>query len=200
MAEQKKHVFLTGNIQVGKSTILKSVINNNPDLKIAGLITRWINKTDFSRAGLYMFPADRKTLATVWAACCEESSEADRAKLAKLLSSNNLIAAFDSGNYKKKILFKNVFDDLGKQYLKKARNADLILIDEIGILEDKSYAFHEEVLKLLNGNIPIIGVVRNKPGTLTDAVKNHPNVELIEVTRENRGKIRDDLNAYIVQK
>ena len=197
MADSFKHIFLTGNVQVGKSTILKYVLDNNPDLKIGGLFTRWINKTDAAKAGLYMFPADRKTINTVWGTCASGSSEPDAALLGKLLSSANLIATFDSGNYKKKILFKNVFDDLGKQYLKKAKNADLILIDEIGILEDKSYAFQEEVLKLLNGTVPIIGVVRNKPGTLTDAIKNHPRVDVIEVTRANRDKMKEELTTYI---
>lgn len=189
MNEFKKHIFLTGSVQIGKSTLIRSVIEAYPNKNIGGFFTRWIDKGNINGAGLYIFPCDKKTIPLLWG----DNPKINSSDLSSYITDENLIATFDPSNYKKKIIYKDVFDTVGKKYIKSSKNSDLIIVDEIGIMEDKSYVFKDEVLSLLEGDTPILGVVRNKSGVLTNAVKNHADVEIIEVTRDNREKLKKEL-------
>ena len=53
--------------------------------------------------------------------------------------------------------------------------------------------FKKADLNVLKGDTPVIGVVRDKPGVLTDAVRWHPNVRTIVVTVENREEVLREL-------
>ena len=53
--------------------------------------------------------------------------------------------------------------------------------------------FQKAVLSVLDGDATIIGVVRDKPGVLTDAVRNHLNVHTVVITVETRENVLIDL-------
>ena len=50
-----RHVFLTGDIQTGKSTILRRYLERHPDLRVGGLRTVW--KNGWSVCGSSSHPA-----------------------------------------------------------------------------------------------------------------------------------------------
>ena len=187
------HIFLTGKIQVGKSTILRSILEDHPDWQLKGFFTKWIRRGPSNKAGLYIFPADRETIFNVQD-YLDNIDEDDCPLLdPDLLKSENLLAEFSSDNYKKKCVHTEAFDLWGKKLLSDKKKADLIIMDEIGIFEDGSKDFLKAVTTILNGSTPVMGIVSARKGDVTYAVENSPNVEVIEVTKENRDKLRKDL-------
>lgn len=81
--------------------------------------------------------------------------------------------------------FPEVFDHGGLRVLASfAPDADLIVMDDIGRFEMSAPRYSAALLRLLDGDTPILGVLRLRDTPFCAAVKAHPNVRLIEVTRD----------------
>ena len=63
---------------------------------------------------------------------------------------------------------------------------DLILMDELGPAEAEAERFQQLVLDTLDGEVPVIGVIQKAESEFLDQIRNHPNVDVVEVTMENR--------------
>ena len=63
---------------------------------------------------------------------------------------------------------------------------DAILMDELGPHEESALDFQTAVFRALEGDTPIIGVLQKADSAFLCRVATHPNVRLIEVTKENR--------------
>lgn len=72
----------------------------------------------------------------------------------------------------------------------------LIIIDEIARMELASEAFAGLVTEAFDGAASVVATVHVHPHPFTDALKRRPDVELIEVTPENR----DALPAMLVER
>ncbi|MBI2868309.1 MAG: AAA family ATPase [Chloroflexi bacterium] len=62
----------------------------------------------------------------------------------------------------------------------------LVIVDEIGRMELLSDLFTETIFRLLAGGKPVLGTIMLDPHPAADAVKRHPAVKLIGLTRTNR--------------
>jgi nucleoside-triphosphatase len=71
--------------------------------------------------------------------------------------------------------------------------ADCYLVDEIGKMECLAPALVAAIEGLLDGGRPLVATVAAKGSGLIAAVKARPDVELIEVTRENRDVLPEAL-------
>ena len=97
-------------------------------------------------------------------------------------------------------MFKK-FNIYGSKLIRDSRNkADLILMDECGSLECEAYEFQDEIINTLNGQKPILGVVKLASKGWTDAIRNHPNVKMITVTKENRDYLPEKLKEIFYEK
>lgn len=166
------HIFLTGEIHVGKSTILRRWLAAHPDIRLGGF--RTVPKLGDAgvRDGVHIVPA---------------------AGDAPLVPENCILRCRGKWPNCELRRFTHVFDTVGVSLLEEADGCDVILMDEIGIQEDEAVQFQRAVLARLDGTIPVLGVVRNKTGVLTDAVRRHPNTEIIPVTVENRAYLWENL-------
>jgi len=156
------HVFLTGGIQVGKSTIIDKTLSL---LKITpgGFRTYFGSDRGASDRFLYMSSAVG----------------------AKLFSVKNAVAYFAEG--KAPQAFTRRFDTYGVELIRSAGNSsNLIIMDECGSLERGALVFQKEVIDALDGNTPVFGVIKQSSGGWTDRIRNHPKVRLITVTVNNR--------------
>ena len=72
----------------------------------------------------------------------------------------------------------------------------MLLMDECGRLEQRLPAFRQRVLELLDGSIPILGVVREDAMGWLEEIRRHPRVRLIPVTEENRDRRPEELASY----
>ena len=90
--------------------------------------------------------------------------------------------------------FPDAFETAGLAALADAEDCDLILMDEIGRMERHADAYSARIRTLLDGVVPILGVVQKKADTpLAAVVRSHPNVCLLEVSAENRNNLLPEI-------
>lgn len=75
-----------------------------------------------------------------------------------------------------------VFDDVGVKLLCDIPQGSLVLLDEIGVMEDAAKKFTARLFELLDGNYRVIAAVRDRSTPLLDAVRGH--VKSINVSAE----------------
>lgn len=173
----KKNVFLTGDIQVGKSTIIKKYLAARRPV-YGGFCTLGGNYQPDGSSGVYIFPAAGEPVFR------EENCVFWR------------IGHRAEGGIE---LYPEVFDTLGVRLLETEPDCRLLVMDELGALEAPAEAFCAAVLAKLDGPLPILGVAQPKDSPLLRAVRAHPDTELVEVTAENREAVLARLlEEYIV--
>lgn len=160
-------LFLTGEIQVGKSTVIAKtleILNITPQ----GFRTYFGPDRGLPDKFLYMNSADKP----------------------KVYSKAYAVAIFTEGNPPQVLVEK--FDNFGAELIRSARTGSpLILMDECGSLERDAHLFHKEILAALDSSIPVLGVVKQASRGWTDFIRNHPNVKLFTVTEKNRDELPD---------
>lgn len=87
------------------------------------------------------------------------------------------------------------FDALGAPLL--ARPRGLLVMDECGRLEGAAFRFQRAVLDALDGEAPVLGVVREGFPGWTKAIAAHPGVALITVTADNRDALPERLAGLL---
>ena len=161
------HIFLSGDVQVGKSTIINKVLNTL-NVPYKGFRTYGAECKEDGSSVVYISPADNLDDKTV--------------------------AAYRGGNgHSKMDINKDAFEVKGVEILKKSLNSDvnLILMDEIGFIESHFEGFKNAIREVLNSNKTILGVVRNKDTDFLNEVRNHESVTVIVVNKENRDQLPD---------
>ncbi len=156
------HIFLTGEIQIGKSTVIAKTLSL---LKITpgGFKTYFGPDRGLPDKLLYMNSASEPNV----------------------FREENAVARFFENKPPQSLTRK--FDTYGVELIKSARTGStLILLDECGSLERDAFVFQKEVIDILDGNTPVFGVVKLASEGWTDRIRNHPKVKLITVTEENR--------------
>jgi len=172
-----RHIFLTGDIQVGKSTLIHRVLALHPGLRLGGFYTLSAYPgADSSLRHVYMVPAARPHTP------CDAS---------------NTVALCHPGRPLRR--FADVFDRLGPMYLAQPDSPDLVLMDELGTLEGEALRFQSAVLRRLDGRVPVLGVIKPKPSPFLDAIRGRPNVHIIEVTADNRDSLPEPLDRLLTQ-
>lgn len=167
-----KHIFLTGEVQVGKSTVINSVLAAL-ELRVGGFRTAFDGDRAKAERWLYLWDAAEPPA----------------------LDESHGVVRFRAQS-RAEILTER-FDALGGGALRRAREsgAELILMDECGRFEAQAAGFQREIFSALDGDIPVLGVVRQGFHGWLDTLRAHPKVEVLTVTAENR----DALPAQIIQ-
>lgn len=160
------HTFLTGDIQVGKSTIIRRYIEHTK-VRIGGFKTVFVPRGDGSDA-LHIVRADGTDV------CCADN----------LIFIRNV-----SGDGTFSPISTETFETAGVALLSDVSACDLVIMDELGPKEEQATAFQAAVLAHLDGDKPIMGVVMKRESKFLDKVRSHPNVRMITVTVENREDI-----------
>lgn len=167
------HVFLTGEIQVGKSTVIAKTLSLL-NITYGGFKTYFGPDRASSNKLLYM------------------NSATD----SYIYSEELAISRFRTGYSPLPLTDK--FNTLGVQFIRQARLfSDLIIMDECGSLERDAILFQEEILNVLDGNIPVLGVIKLSSMGWTDCIRYHPDVKLITVTHENRNELPQVIPHFI---
>lgn len=169
MPEIKKHLFLTGEKQVGKSTLLRRLIEERA-LDCSGFETRafFLNgeRRGFTLHGRVDMPPYENDCVV-----CVRIAE------------------------KKSVPVPEVFASSGTAILKKSLEADApyILMDELGRLESSIPAFTQQVISALDGNKRVLGVLQKCDSALIEQIKAREDVTVLVVTPENREELLDIL-------
>jgi len=159
-----KHIFLSGEKQVGKTTIIRELLSRT-GLTADGFITFWELGSDHG-GQLYLSPF------FTGLSCEEKYLIVDRDKQQRALP--------------EKIM--RVFNEKGCEILDNSGKRDVIVMDEIGFFESKAIGFQKSILRHISGDVPILGVIKPAQTDFLDKIRSHPKVEVLEVTEENRNK------------
>lgn len=163
------HIFLTGDIQVGKSTLIAKTLALL-NIKPGGFKTYFDSDRAYPNKSLYI------------------SSAAGP----RLFRKENAVAHFSEGQPPQVLTEK--FDIYGVELLRSARmNSSLIIMDECGSLECNALLFQKEIMDTLDSSIPVLGVIKQESRGWTDRIRNHPEVKLITVTKENRDELPQNI-------
>lgn len=169
--KNKRHLFLTGSIQAGKSTVIRRFLETAPLVpeQTGGFLT--------------VAKMERDGSSTVHIVSPENSGD---------FRSENCIMTREPKireNRGYPVLYPEVFDREGTGLLRNSSRKKLILMDELGFAERDAALFRQTVLNTLDGKIPVLGVLRQYDYDFLNQVASHPQVEVITVTEENRNRI-----------
>ena len=161
------HVFLTGPVQIGKSTLLRASLDALQPQKLGGFRTVSVQPQADGSRPVYLHPA------------CSPDELHESANRVGIRRPGLGIVSFPAA-----------FETAGLAALAGAEDCDLLLMDEIGRMERRADTYSARILTLLDGGVPILGVVQKKADTpLAQAIRSHPRVRLIEVSEENRNTL-----------
>ena len=159
------HIFLTGDIQVGKTTVIRSFLSRS-GLGADGFMTYW-EPDDGGGRSLYLSPYNRDLRA----------------------GERYLIARDGAGRLARAENMTGVFDIHGTEILNRSGKRDVIIMDELGYLESKAEIFRQAVRRRIDGDVPVLGVIRFAKTECWDDIRAHPNATVREVTAENRDAV-----------
>lgn len=166
------HIFLTGEIQVGKSTVIEKTLTL-----------------------LNVVPGGFRTYFGADRGCPDKTLYMNSVAGPKLFGQENSVARFCEGQPPQVLMDK--FNIYGAALIKSARaNSSLILMDECGSLERDAFLLQKEIMEALAGSTPVLGVVKLASSGWTDRIRNHPKVKLITVTEENRDDLPQLLSYF----
>lgn len=166
------HYFLTGDVQVGKSTIIKKTLAALQLQAVGGFRSVSVPDLPDGAMSVYLIPAgEAHPMMGNW---------------------NRVGIRKGCGRGIEK--FPEAFERAGVQALETVETKPLILMDEVGRMESAAARFSERILALLEESTPILGVVQKMADTpLTNAIRRHPNVRLLTVTKENREELAGEV-------
>ena len=85
------------------------------------------------------------------------------------------------------------FDALGCAALADTEGRSLLVMDELGPHEAQAVRFQAAVFRALEGKIPILGVLQQADSDFLRRIAGHPQVTVLTVTEDNRGRLAAEL-------
>ena len=163
----KKHLFLTGEKQVGKTTAIEKFLEMWPG-EVAGFVTR--SQVDQQGRRVYVCSPDGK---------------------------RKMEAGHFTTPEHKAPCDPRAFEGLAVELLRQsARPGCVTLMDELGFMESGIRPFTQAVLERLALPWPVLGVLRLEDNPFLRSVAEHPMVRVVMVTKENRDKLPRLLYQY----
>ena len=169
---EARHLFLTGERQVGKSTLLRRVMQAH-GWRFSGFETRPLiiegQRRGFTLHGYVPLEPIQNDCVV-----CVRMAE------------------------KKSVPVLPVFEENGVAILRASLAAPepIILMDELGRLEREAQAFCEQALACLDSDKHVIGVLQQCDAPLISAIRARSDVRVLTVTKENR----DALTAQLCER
>lgn len=150
-------IFLTGERQIGKSTVIKKVLSQlDPGI---------------STGGFFTVAGEKDVLIFDVSDPADPGTKVGERKIGGITEA---------------------FDTRGVEILKNAEGKDLIIMDELGWMEQNAALFLCELRKILGSGADVLGVIRaNCSSPTCRAVMNTEDSEIIYITGENRDSAAD---------
>lgn len=167
------HIFLTGDVQVGKSTVLQKVVAAL-GLPVGGFCSGFGPDRHRPDSRVYLWDAGGPPM----------------------YDETHVVVRFTG--HGPQVLTER-FNTLGVEILHRARQRQtgLILMDECGRFEGQAAAFQAEIFAALEGTAPVLGVVRQGYHGWLDDLRRHPNVLVLPVTADNRNELPAQIAALL---
>lgn len=169
------HLFITGEVGVGKTTLISKLLEGIPKDKIYGFYTQKISPDGkFGKTGeVYMFKAPY-----------EETPKPIHC-IAEILGNRQFNIHIDE------------FETYGVKLLENIPDGSYVLMDEIGFLESNAPRFCHKVMEILDRKVYVLGVIKPKHTEFLDDVRRHKDVQLYNITEDNRDKLTRKLRQIL---
>lgn len=154
-----RHIFLTGNKHIGKSTFLQKVLEPFSG-SLGGFYT--VRTRTFLKDAYSVH---------LYQASCQPVPSAENLLFSCQLPAEDVSARFNL---------------LGCQALRESEGCSLLLLDELGPREAEAAAFRKNILSLLDGKTPVFGVLQAPAAETWPEILAHPEVLLFHITEQNR--------------
>lgn len=169
-----KNVFLTGEKGCGKTTAVKRYLAlRGPDC--GGFVTLKAPGGSGSGNWLYLLGSYDEIPSEENALFCLEEGAADPGRI------------------------KRSFDERGVAALCGAEGKDIIIMDELGPREEEAALFHEAVIRCLDSDTPVLGVLQMAESAFLDTIKERSDTLVLMVDERNRdavpGMIAEELDG-----
>lgn len=163
------HALIVGSPGVGKSTLIRR-IRQELGMPVFGYETKKEDLLADPEKGspLYIYPAGE----------------------AHIQQEDNLIGFCGKKDF---AAMGAAFDRFAPRLWEPVPEGHLVLLDEIGVLERESRSFQEGILRLLDGNAPVIAAVKDKDTSFLNAVRDHPKCRTYFITPENRDELYNEV-------
>lgn len=164
-----KNLFLTGDIEVGKSTILKKILEKI-NMTMGGYITEKHirdNTKTFIVKSLYN--------------CVE----------------NHTIAKVNTKKRSKEVFLDSFESKLPSILDNSLKNRDLIVLDELGFMENHVGEFTSKVYEILDSKKPAFGVIKDFDCEFLNTIRNREDVIVVEITKNNRDFILEKITSIL---
>jgi len=169
---QSVNVLLTGRPGIGKTTLIKKLIEAS-SLSKGGFYTEEVRE-QAQRVGFSLTTLDGKE---------------------SVLAHIKIKSPYRVGRYGVDI---DTFEAIGVESIRKAISTnELIIIDEIGRMELFSRKFREVVLEALKTR-RVIATIKKGKGGFIDEIKSRKDVRVLEVNLENRKTLSSELAKTVI--
>lgn len=168
-----KNIFITGPIHSGKSTIINQVIDRLPGLIIGGFRTLPLYSKNKKEGFIF------------------ESLEGTK----------NIFAHIDLNKTNQFDIYKfdyTVFEKIGVSTLMKALlNSDVILLDEIGMMEQQATNFVQMIVKCLEAPQVVLGAFQGRATWFLKILRERLDTKIFIINEDNRESTRDQIVKLI---
>jgi nucleoside-triphosphatase len=168
----EKNIIITGLPGVGKTTLIKGILHEIRSLNPIGFYTEEIREKGI-RTGFSLINVTGEK---------------------SILAAENIPSRFRVGKYGVDLVNFEKF--IGTIPFRDPASR-LIIIDEIGKMECFSKLFTDLVMELLSSNKLVVATVALKGTGLIAQVKSRPDIELIEITTDNRNDLLPSILSRI---
>jgi nucleoside-triphosphatase THEP1 len=176
-----KNLLITGRPGVGKTTLVQRVVDRLHGWTLAGFTSGELRDVRGGRVGFEIVTLDGR-----------------RGRLAHVDQPSGPQVAHTAGprvgRYRVDL---PAFEALALPAISPPPGADLVVIDEIGKMECFSRGFREQVLRLLDGAVPVLATIGLHGDAYMQGIKARPDVEVLAVTEATRDALVETLIARL---
>lgn len=164
-----KNIFVTGAIQIGKSTVINKVLKRHSDFQIGGFRTLPIFEGEL-RKGFVLQSFDGRQ---------------------KVFAHRDMQSQHVHDVYRFDL---SVFESFGVELLDSAlRNSQMIIMDEIGQMERNAIQFRKKIFQCLDSDTYVLGAVQQRSRWFIDKICKRNDTDIIVIDNSNRVEIPEHI-------
>ncbi|MBN1350022.1 hypothetical protein JXJ21_11475 [candidate division KSB1 bacterium] len=159
------NIFLIGSAHVGKSTIVQNTVSQLASIRIGGFFTEPIFERQ-SHIGYQIRSVSNRKM---------------------VFAHEKFRGAYRVGRFG---ILPDAFEKIGVAALAHALDTcQLIVMDEIGLMERGALQFQKQIIRCLESEIPVLGVMQRKAFNWWKSLLNPDDLGLIAVSESNRDNL-----------